>query len=46
MTGTALRFDSGTNLLIADPGATFVGRVLAAGTTTLELASASSAGIQ
>ncbi len=42
--GTALRFAGGTNRLIVDPGAVFSGTVSAAGTTTLELASASAGG--
>ena len=42
--GTAVAFGAGTNLLVDDPGAVFIGSVVAAGTTTLELASAASAG--
>jgi hypothetical protein len=42
--GTALKFGGGTNRLIVDPTAVFIGTVSAAGTTTLERASASSAG--
>ena len=41
--GTAIQFAAGSNLLVADPSAVFVGSLSAAGTTTLELASASSA---
>jgi hypothetical protein len=43
--GVAIQFAAGTNLLVADPGAVFVGSLSAAGSTTLELASASSAGV-
>ena len=43
-TGNAVVFIGGTNRLIVDPGAVFSGTVSAAGTTTLELASAGSIG--
>ena len=33
--GTAVAFGAGTNLLVDDPGAVFIGSVVAAGTTTL-----------
>ncbi|WP_158928549.1 Hint domain-containing protein [Acidisphaera sp. S103] len=37
--GVAIQFAGGTNLLVAEPGAVFVGSLSAAGTTTLELGS-------
>jgi fibronectin-binding autotransporter adhesin len=42
--GVAVEFHGGTNRLIVDPGAVFTGSLSAAGITTLELASAASAG--
>ena len=42
--GYAVRLAAGTNRLIIDPGAVFIGQVTAGGTSTLELASAASAG--
>jgi hypothetical protein len=42
--GDAVRFVAGTNRLIVDPGAVFIGQVTAGGTSTLELASAATAG--
>ncbi len=42
--GTAIAFGTGTNRLIIDPRAVFIGTVSAAGSTTIELASGTSAG--
>ncbi|MDR3537185.1 MAG: hypothetical protein P4L71_11860, partial [Acetobacteraceae bacterium] len=42
--GVAVKFAAGTNRLIVDPGAVFIGQVTAAGTSTLELASGASTG--
>ena len=43
--GTAVRFGSGTERLVVDPGAVFVGNVIGgSGANTMELASAASAG--
>jgi hypothetical protein len=42
--GTAVLFAGGSNLLVVDPGALFVGAVIGAGADTIELAAGSAAG--